>query len=300
MDGSDSIKLTGVGGDATNERIRTTSRAILTLAVSADGAQAATGTENADAQVWSIPSRELVRTVDTKTRGVYALALSRDGAILYTSTRTGRVEEWDASGARVRQLDDATSVDVLRPALALSPTDALLASAGSARTVIWETATASPRASLATREQHLALAFAPDEATIATGSVDGATTLWNTATGEAIASSPGARDWIRALAFTPDGKLLASGADDGTLELFRTAPLERLVTLRTLDDANAAYVFTPDGFIELVGAEPEAAAAFPTCRVATVAFPFSVCRERFEVSGLLAKVLGRDVGYRLP
>ncbi|WP_437294399.1 hypothetical protein [Sorangium sp. So ce426] len=52
--------------------------------------------------------------------------------------------------------------------------------------------------------------------------------------------------------------------------------------------------------IELLGPEADAAIGIPVCRAGDLNFPFDLCRERFEVRGLLAKVLAGDPSCAVP
>jgi WD40 repeat protein len=54
------------------------------------------------------------------------------------------------------------------------------------------------------------IAFSPDGATLASGSVDKTVKLWNVATGEELATLNGHSSVVYSLAFSPDSKLLAS------------------------------------------------------------------------------------------
>jgi len=75
-----------------------------------------------------------------------------------------------------------------------------------------------------------ALAFSPDERTLASGSPDGSVKLWDVESGRLLWS-----DWqtstIICLAFSPDGRLLASGGQEATMRLWEASlgtPLQDL------------------------------------------------------------------------
>jgi transcriptional regulator with XRE-family HTH domain len=76
-----------------------------------------------------------------------------------------------------------------------------------------------------------ALAFSPDERTLASGSPDGSVKLWDVESGRLLWS-----DWqnsaIICLAFSPDGRRLASCGDDGTIQVWDLASGQHLRTLR--------------------------------------------------------------------
>src|SRR5256884_117363 len=65
----------------------------------------------------------------------------------------------------------------------------------------------------------LALAFSPDEHTLASGSEDGSVKLWDVETGALLWSGWHTKGtWC--LAFSPDGRRLASGSEDGSVRLW--------------------------------------------------------------------------------
>jgi WD40 repeat protein/transcriptional regulator with XRE-family HTH domain len=65
----------------------------------------------------------------------------------------------------------------------------------------------------------LALAFSPDERTLASGSEDGSVKLWDVESGALLWSGWHTKVTL-CLAFSPDGSLLASGSQDGSVRLW--------------------------------------------------------------------------------
>ncbi len=64
------------------------------------------------------------------------------------------------------------------------------------------------------------LAFSPDGSLLACGSEDSTIKLWNSLTGEFIATFTGHLSIVEQLTFSPDGKTLASGSADGTVRFW--------------------------------------------------------------------------------
>jgi WD domain, G-beta repeat len=143
--------------------------------------------------------------------------------------------------------------------------------------------------------------FSPDGKTLASGFSDKSVRLWNVATGAEMRKLEGHTAIVIYVAFSPDGKTLASSSEDGSIR-FWTAAGDPLVVLRVVSGRNTSYAFTPGPapLIEFLGPEAEAATAFPLCRVGALSFPFDLCRERFEVHGLLTKVFAGDPSYGEP
>jgi len=67
----------------------------------------------------------------------------------------------------------------------------------------------------------MSVAFAPNGATLASGSADRTVRLWRVADGRLLHTLEGHTDQVDSVAFTPDGATLASGSVDDTVRLWR-------------------------------------------------------------------------------
>ena len=107
--------------------------------------------------------------------------------------------------------------------VAFSSDGAMLASNLGSTVVLWDVATQKRMTTLKGHTSYVhSVAFAPDGATLASGSSDDTVILWEVATQKRLDILKGHTDWVHSVAFTPDGTMLASGAEDGTVLLWRS------------------------------------------------------------------------------
>jgi WD40 repeat protein len=98
------------------------------------------------------------------------------------------------------------------------------------------------------------MAFSPDASLLATGSMDGTIRLWNTTSGQTVATLPGHPEETTDVAFCPDGLTLASVGIRDSLRLWHL-PTQRELLSIPMPDAGGFLEFSPDGRKLVVTAE---------------------------------------------
>lgn len=91
-----------------------------------------------------------------------------------------------------------------------------------------------------------AVAFSPDEQTLASGAKDGTIVVWDIVTAEQLFPLSGHKGTVNTIAFSPDGRYLASGAADGSVKLWALFYQQELPLLTGHKGAVNTVAFSPD------------------------------------------------------
>jgi WD40 repeat protein len=256
---------------ATRHLLRTVKahpNAVRALALSSDGQTLVTGGADRVVRIWDAVSGEEKYTLRKYRSEIESVAVSPDSRTLAVTTAAGK------DGVVLRLYDIPTGVECGSLRLS-SPRSAvlaafsfggrMLATGGKDGMVhVWELTenpgwsalkgTGLERFTLKERLSFLAhslevraLAFAPNDLTLATAGREGTACVWRVSDGELqMRLTEHGRD-VRSVAFSPDGSLLATTGGDGTARLWQTADGQEYAIYRVHKHNAFRAVFSPDG-----------------------------------------------------
>jgi WD40 repeat protein len=193
----------------------------------------------------SVPVKQITLDGADKLRFVFA-GMSPEQKFFFAIDATGLIHVWNADTGRLLYAIQGPAPPIRNAVL--SPMGKQIAVSVEVESVarLYDCATGTERQLAGHRDFVSGLAFSPDGATLATGSVDGTIRLWNTATGETTASLPGHMQETTDVAFSPDGRTLASLGRNESLKLWHLPTLREVVS-ENEPHAGIWLAFSPDG-----------------------------------------------------
>ena len=212
------------------------------VAVSPDGSTIVSGSFDTSAIEWSLAANTAERVLRFHSDAVNAVAFLKDGRFVTTGT-DAKIAIWRTNNAEPEQILDGHTAPIV--ALAVSPDDALLASASWDHSVrIWPLAGGAPRIFEGHSQNVNGVAFTPDGRALVSASYDLTVRIWpmDNAASSAIVTLPTP---LNTVVVASDGEILAGGADGKVYFLDRDG--------RPFDDLDAqqspviALALSPDG-----------------------------------------------------
>ena len=195
--GTASAQLRGHGGP------------VRSLAISADGKNAISGSFDTSAIIWSLARNAAEQVLRFHESAVNAVAILPDGRYV-TGGEDGKIAIWSAGETKPQRTFEGHTAPIVN--VAVSPDGATIASASWDRTIrLWPVAGGEGRVLIGHDQNVNGVAFAPDGKTLVSAGYDATVRIWPLAGGAAtIVTLPTP---LNAVAIAPDGEIAAAGAD---------------------------------------------------------------------------------------
>jgi WD40 repeat protein len=200
-------------------------KGVFALAVSPDGRFLASGSWDESIKLWDLPQGQLLSNLNHHQASVRSLAISPDSKILYSGSFDRSIGVCTLpEGELIKKIQDQEPIS----AIAIDTDGKILASTGDDGTIhLWQPETGAAIASL-TGNNHCicSMTFAPDAKSIAAGTVNGYTIIWDLhdlSTQKLLSplqSIKAHSGQINSCIFSPDGKYLITGSVDGKAKVW--------------------------------------------------------------------------------
>ncbi|NNE41330.1 MAG: TIR domain-containing protein [Marinicaulis sp.] len=232
-----------------------------------------------DIIIWDPESGEAIRTLSGHNDDVTSVDFHPDGSLLVSSSRDGMVRLWDwETGRRV----SAQSIGGAGNDVKYSNSgDFFAAAADNGRIRVWRS---EPLQRIATfdhgAERAFAVAFADNDAVIATSGIDPIVRLWRVNDQELLREIEAHTDGVRGLDSSSDGVLLISGSRDNTARVWDAQTGAEIATMGHIKSAIdlPVAIDTPPVFVTSQAPSPKdfrndpGAAAFLMTKGLVIAF----------------------------
>ncbi len=201
----------------------------MSVALCDDDQTLASGSLDETVMLWDVPTGKHLRTLLGHEQFVWSVAWSPTSSVIASGSADRSIKLWDSTTGKCLKTLQGHTHQVT--SVAFAPDGEILASGSDDETVkLWDVQTGKCLKTLKNKdkifpaEEHKgqirSIVFSPDGQLLASGSMDGATKLWDIATGkcaQAISSHSGP---MLSLAFSPNGRALASGGESGIVQLW--------------------------------------------------------------------------------
>jgi cytochrome c len=204
---------TVVAGATAHAQLRGHGGPVRAVAISADGANAISGSFDSSAIRWSLARNAAEQVLRFHESAVNAVAAMKDGRTV-TAGEDGRIAIWNPGEPKPMTVLEGHTAPIA--ALALSPDGATLASAAWDRTVrLWPVAGGgggAPRVLEGHQQNVNGVAFTPDGRALVSAGYDATVRIWPLADSgsPAVVTLPTP---VNAVAVARDGEIVAGGAD---------------------------------------------------------------------------------------
>jgi WD40 repeat protein/serine/threonine protein kinase len=230
------------------------------LALSQDGKQALTSSQDGTLQLWELGQHpegmRPVRTYTAFSRDPHAVAFLPDGEHALANGPGHSIVLWSLeTGQPIRTFTGHTGT-VVRLVCSRDG-ETFFSASGDGTVRQWHLETGKEvRRFLDHTGRVEALAVSPDGTRLASGGLDHTIRIWDSGTGKVLRRLVGHRDWVLSLAFSPDGSRLLSSGQDGSVRFWDVEEGKELRRYVSRSGGAEAVAFCRDGTLAL-SAQPE-------------------------------------------
>jgi WD40 repeat protein len=181
-------------------------------------------------RLWDIDNQSCIYVFKEHTDVVPSISFRGKDTLLASGSFDQTIRLWDIQDQQCIHVFRSHPDGLFKVRLSTSG-EFLATTSEDHHTRLWNFRTHKHLQSLA--EQGSAIAFSPDETSLASNTLDGSIQLWSIRTGQCSFLVKKHRAWITDLAFSPNGERLVSVSEDGTVQLHDLQTLTSEVLLQT-------------------------------------------------------------------
>jgi WD40 repeat protein len=186
-----------------------------------DGKTVVSASHDCNLKVWDVESGSLVRTLAGHTHFVEGVGVSPDNARILSSSAD---ETWKLWNARTGELLHTEHMDECLYCCSFSPNGRLILVRCGDDLMLHDSTSYHLQHTLTGHSNLVtSFSFAPDGATVLSGSHDHTMKLWSATTGQCLRTLAGHSSGVNSCSFSPSGHEVYSSSGDGNLVMWTTA-----------------------------------------------------------------------------
>jgi WD40 repeat protein len=193
-----------------------------------DGKTVVSASSDRTLKVWDVASGSLVRSLVGHTSYVLCVDVSPDNTRVLSGSFDGSWKLWNSRTGELQHACDNTRVLSASYCCSFSPNGSLFLVGCGTHLRLHNSTTYQLQRTVGHRERPhggtvMSCSFAPDGATILSGSNDRTMKLWSTTTGLCLRTLDGHSGPVISCSFSPSGHEICSASGDGTLKMWGVA-----------------------------------------------------------------------------
>jgi WD40 repeat protein len=219
------------------------STAVLSANYSPDGKILASGSQNGEIKLWTLPEAKLLSLFKEHSSAVYSTNFSQDGKMLVSGSIDKTIKIWSVIN---KKLGDSLKSNINAINTVCFNLDGTILAAGGDKITLYKAPGGGKIKTLKGRSTVNSLKFSPDGRFLISGSRDKTIKIWSTSDWRLIKTLTGHDDSVISIDISRNGKIIASGSRDKSIKLWSFTDGELLATLNGHTDYVFSVSFSPD------------------------------------------------------